>query len=196
METLQELTKSHNTNLFGNTSEDLTKEQATELVAKAMTETSFIKTFDLVDHVINKYDDIISDLELKQELIKFEPILRLIKGINKSHKLTQDELNELYDNAVEFMNEKNTNKITFVKYYKKNVELIKDEWDNTERRRYYGLRKGDIVKAFHLNGKDFFLSEVVEYGSDNNRVIIKLEDGKETDWVAEWCQIVTKVEDK
>jgi len=196
METLQELTKSHNTNLFGNTSEDLTKEQAAELISKAMTETSFIKTFDLVDHVINKYDDIISDLELKQELIKFEPILRLIKGINKSHKLTQDELNELYDNAVEFMNEKNTNKITFVKYYKKNVELIKDEWDNTERRRYYGLRKGDIVKAFHLNGKDFFLSEVVEYGSDNNRVIIKLEDGKETDWVAEWCQIVTKVEDK
>lgn len=196
METLQELTKSHNTNLFGNTSEDLTKEQAAELISKAMTETSFIKTFDLVDHVINKYDDVISDLELKQELIKFEPILRLIKGINKSHKLTQDELNELYDNAVEFMNEKNTNKITFVKYYKKNVELIKDEWDNTERRRYYGLRKGDIVKAFHLNGKDFFLSEVVEYGSDNNRVTIRLEDGKETDWVAEWCQIVTKVENR
>ena len=185
METLQELTKSHNTNLFGNTSEDLTKEQAAELISKAMTETSFIKTFDLVDHVINKYDDVISDLELKQELIKFEPILRLIKGINKSHKLTQDELNELYDNAVEFMNEKNTNKITFVKYYKKNVELIKDEWDNTERRRYYGLRKGDIVKAFHLNGKDFFLSEVVEYASDNNRVTIRLG-----------CQIVTKVENR
>jgi predicted kinase len=40
--------------------------------------------------------------------------------------------------------------------------------------------------------------EVVEYGyGDNNRVYVKIEGGDEvTDYVAEWCDIVTKVEDK
>jgi hypothetical protein len=31
---------------------------------------------------------------------------------------------------------------------------------------------------------------------DNNRVYVKLEDGSETSYVAEWCKILIKVEDK
>lgn len=71
-------------------------------------------------------------------------------------------------------------------------------WDNEERHRYYGLRIGDTVSITMGWPKKKYLAEVVDYGhGDNNRVYIKIEGSEEvTDWVAEWCEIVTKVEDK
>jgi len=72
-------------------------------------------------------------------------------------------------------------------------------FDNPERHRYYGLRKGDLVtiRTGMQNNPKIVNAEVIDYGVwDNNRVILKFEDGTETPWVAEWCTIVTKVEDK
>jgi hypothetical protein len=70
-------------------------------------------------------------------------------------------------------------------------------FDNESRDRYYGLRVGDLVSPKGLDGKEFNgKGEVIDYGSDNNRVIIKFEDGTITDWVAEWCDIILKVEEK
>ncbi len=68
-------------------------------------------------------------------------------------------------------------------------------FDNENRNRYYGLRVGDTVELGF--GKDKPKAEVIAYGfMDNNRVYVKLEDGSETDYVAEWCKILIKVEDK
>jgi hypothetical protein len=66
-------------------------------------------------------------------------------------------------------------------------------FDNIDRNRYYGLRIGDIISVEFPSMNS--LAEVVDYGGDNNRVYIKLEDGTITDWVAEYCTIITKVED-
>lgn len=69
-----------------------------------------------------------------------------------------------------------------------------DNWDNEDRNRYYGLRKGDIV-TYPGNPT---LHEVVEYGfMDNNSVWIQPVSGGEP-WqvVAEWCSIQTKVENR
>jgi hypothetical protein len=71
------------------------------------------------------------------------------------------------------------------------------KFDNKERRRYYGLRVGDTVELLFSHKPKNPRAEVIEYGfMDNNRVIVRLEDGVETDWVAEWCTIIEKVEDK
>jgi hypothetical protein len=70
------------------------------------------------------------------------------------------------------------------------------EFLNEERRRYYGLRKGDRVIAKDLQGNNRGEAIVVEYGSDNNRVMLEFNDKSVQDWVAEWCDIVTKVEDR
>lgn len=69
---------------------------------------------------------------------------------------------------------------------------------NEKRNRYYGLRIGDIVDPKGLSGKTMYPNaEVVGFAySDNNRVYIRKENGKITDWVAEWCDIITKVEDR
>jgi len=68
---------------------------------------------------------------------------------------------------------------------------------NEKRNRYYGVRVGDTVKLLFSHKEKDPIAEVVGYGfMDNNRVIVKLEDGTETDWVAEWCEIIEKVEDK
>ena len=70
-------------------------------------------------------------------------------------------------------------------------------FDNESRNRYYGLRKGDTVKLQFSHQNPEPIAEVIEYGfMDNNRVYVKLENGEETDWVAEWCEILIKVEDK
>jgi hypothetical protein len=73
-------------------------------------------------------------------------------------------------------------------------------FNNAERRRYYGLRIGDTVKLdffnFKKEDKDT-LAEVIGYGvMDNNKVYVRLENDEERSYVAEWCTIVTKVEDK
>ena len=73
------------------------------------------------------------------------------------------------------------------------------EFTNADRHRYYGLRIGDLVKIKMgmQNNPIMKNAEVISYGfMDNNRVILKLESGEETNWVAEWCIIVTKVEDR
>ena len=66
---------------------------------------------------------------------------------------------------------------------------------NKERHRYYGLRKGDIVKST-IHG--FNEAEIVGYGfMDNNKVYVKEPNStEEFEVVAEWCQVVTKVEDR
>ena len=71
---------------------------------------------------------------------------------------------------------------------------------NERRNRYYGLRIGDIVE-FEILGHNKLRAEVIEYVyMDNNRVILRLLSGKQTgeitDWVAEWCTIIEKVEDR
>ena len=67
-------------------------------------------------------------------------------------------------------------------------------FDNINRNRYYGLRIGDTISVEVPNKT--IQTEVVDYGGDNNRVQVKFEDGRITDWVAEYCTIITKVEDK
>ena len=71
-------------------------------------------------------------------------------------------------------------------------------FDNADRSRYYGIRVGDIVDAKDVRGVVLERCEVVQYGAmDNNRVYLKGEKtGKTFDWVAEWCEIIQKVEDK
>lgn len=72
----------------------------------------------------------------------------------------------------------------------------KDE--NKDRRRYYGVRVGDRVvygiPGFPDTDSEY---EVIRYGFlDNNRVILRDSDGNEMKAVAEYCRIISKVEDK
>lgn len=68
-------------------------------------------------------------------------------------------------------------------------------FDNVNRNRYYGVRVGDTVEL-SFSSKTI-KAEVTGYDfMDNNRVYVKTEDGTNTSWVAEWCKIITKVEDK
>jgi hypothetical protein len=71
-------------------------------------------------------------------------------------------------------------------------------FENKERNRYYGLRIGDLVTInMGMSGSKPLNAEVIEYGFfDNNRVYLKLEDGSEISWVAEWCTLITKVENR
>ncbi len=76
-------------------------------------------------------------------------------------------------------------------------ENLKPIWDNENRDRYYGKRKGDIIKVHSVSGMVWGESEVLDYvPGDNNSIIIKSKDGTPIDWVAEWCDIIIKVEDK
>lgn len=72
-------------------------------------------------------------------------------------------------------------------------------WDNEDRNRYYGLRVGDLVDCSSSFLKQFQgQGEVVEYGmTDNNAVYVKVESYEEPiHCVAEWLNLVTKVEDR
>lgn len=72
-----------------------------------------------------------------------------------------------------------------------------ETFDNKDRSRYYGLRIGDIINLKGVSGDVvYYGAEVIDYGADNNRVEVRLKDSSETDWVAEWCDIITKVEDR
>jgi hypothetical protein len=53
---------------------------------------------------------------------------------------------------------------------------------------HYGKKVGDTVK--YVNNK---VGEVVELTTDNNKVIVSC-DGELKEWVAEWCDVVPKVE--
>lgn len=75
---------------------------------------------------------------------------------------------------------------------------MKKTFDNVDRDRYYGLRVGDTVNLRGLDGKILFENvEVINYGfMDNNRVEVRLANDNTTDWVAEWCEVVIRIEDK
>lgn len=69
------------------------------------------------------------------------------------------------------------------------------EFKNEERNRYYGLRVGDIVTVPMFVGRK--KAEVIGlHAGDNNGVQVHMEDGTERKEVAEWCDIITKVEDR
>jgi hypothetical protein len=75
------------------------------------------------------------------------------------------------------------------------MEDVNSTFENLDRRRYYGLRIGDIVISSHKHWPR--TAEVMNYsGFDNNRVQLLLANGKLFDEVAEWCTIVIKVEDR
>ena len=104
MTSLQELTQLHNQELsqtrtnFGPAS----KEEVLRFLDQARTAETLHTQFYSIDAIINRYDEVYNDEEVKVELRKFEAILKLIKGINMSHKHTEDELNQLYDNCTNF----------------------------------------------------------------------------------------------
>lgn len=65
---------------------------------------------------------------------------------------------------------------------------------NSERRLYYGLRVGDIIKCDAYRIAE---AVVINYVFMDNNAIIVQEKGKEPrKVVAEWCDIITKVEDR
>jgi hypothetical protein len=70
------------------------------------------------------------------------------------------------------------------------------EFINENRTRYYGLRVGDIVSIKSVMGENIGEHTVVELiPMDNNSVLLKSPDKGTFEWVAEWCTIITKVED-
>lgn len=71
------------------------------------------------------------------------------------------------------------------------------EFTNPKRTRSYGLRPGDTVKTLFDIGNQ--RTCIVERLSpiDNNKVYLKdIGTGEVFDWIAEWCEIIDKVEDK
>ena len=104
MTSLQELTELHSKELrqMRKNCGPATKDDALSLLDQARTAETLHTQFYSIDAIINRYDEVYNDEEVKVELRKFEPILKLIKGINMSHKHTEDELNQLYDNCTEF----------------------------------------------------------------------------------------------
>lgn len=84
------------------------------------------------------------------------------------------------------------------KRQKVTITQVPANFDNEERRRYYGKRVGDIVENWSSFGVKGRHGEVVGYGLlDNNRIEV-MWDGLEEpqDEVAEWMTIITKVEDR
>ena len=66
---------------------------------------------------------------------------------------------------------------------------------NKNRSRYYGLRVGDIVQR-DMYGNDEKKYKVIQYGfGDNNRIYLKAPTGEIIKEVAEWCTIISKVEE-
>ena len=70
------------------------------------------------------------------------------------------------------------------------------EFTNENRNRYYGLRIGDIVMPLIIGSKkNEKTATVVYYGiMDNNAVYLMFENKEVKKWVAEWCDIIRKIE--
>lgn len=72
-------------------------------------------------------------------------------------------------------------------------------FDNKDRNRYYGLRIGDLITRYFAPN-DTKIYEVVAYGvMDNNSIGLAEYLNKDAEWlehVAEWCKVITKVEDR
>ena len=74
---------------------------------------------------------------------------------------------------------------------------MKTPFLNENRTRYYGLRVGDIVQPKSFNGILQDIHKVVELcDMDNNAVIIEDGKGNQQKWVAEWCDVVVKIENQ
>jgi len=58
---------------------------------------------------------------------------------------------------------------------------------------HYGKKVGDIVTNGLIPNKP--QGEVVELTTNNNKIIVSC-DGKMKEWVAEWCDVVVKAEDR
>lgn len=65
------------------------------------------------------------------------------------------------------------------------------EFTNENRNRYYGIRKGDIVKWRHVVGEVVLL-----HPGDNNRITVYSLAGRHVELTPEHCEIILKVEDK
>lgn len=78
------------------------------------------------------------------------------------------------------------------------MTLPKDIYQNDDRNRAYGLRIGDLVSP-QWQGMESSIGKctviAIGVGGDNNRVKLENEDGESHKWVAEHCEIITKVED-
>lgn len=92
------------------------------------------------------------------------------------------------------LNEKSED--VFDKLRKKRQAETYSKFDNKDRNRYYGLRVGDIVNAESIIGTILYENcEVIAYGfMNNNKVMLRNMDGEEFEYIAEWCNIVKKVE--
>jgi hypothetical protein len=68
---------------------------------------------------------------------------------------------------------------------------------NEERTRRYGLRVGDLVSRSIIDNHSVSLEVISINGFDNNRVVVReLQTNHIYDEVAEYCTLVTKVEDR
>lgn len=67
---------------------------------------------------------------------------------------------------------------------------------NINRKRHYGLRVGDIVNATFSHITYWNAEVIYLMPDDNNSVQLKMTDGTIKEWVAEWCDVVIKIEDK
>ena len=65
-------------------------------------------------------------------------------------------------------------------------------FDNKDRSRRYGIRVGDIVT--YCKGTD--THEIIDLGCGDNNAVYTMHEGEPRKLVAEWCKIVTKVEDR
>lgn len=76
----------------------------------------------------------------------------------------------------------------------------RDPMQNLDRRRWYGLRPGDIVDIRHPGTDTKTRGRVVKlHGLDNNGCTVRVRRGRtvqEIKAVCEWCDIVRKVEDR
>ena len=112
MTTLTELIKTHDQELtkpYRNAARPFSKEDAFTFLEQAKTATTLYTAFFSVDAIVNRYDELYSDEEVKVELRKFEPILLLIKAINMRKKHTEEALNQFYTNTTEFFTNLKTN---------------------------------------------------------------------------------------
>jgi hypothetical protein len=73
--------------------------------------------------------------------------------------------------------------------------MSKPHFDNEQRRRYYGIRVGDVVNCEGKHFKQFDGdAKVTEYGGMDNNCVEVSVNGKSVSCVAEWLNIKQKVE--
>ena len=74
-------------------------------------------------------------------------------------------------------------------------KFLTPEFDNVDRKKYYGLRRGDLVDYDNFGLKHKNCIVVYFDLMDDNRVQLQTEDGDIFPAVAEWCKISKKMED-